>query len=84
MEVDYKVHEFVILFAEKDTIDSQNINNKFGVKYYLNLFLVDEEDRCYIKQQEMMLYRLKKETFLMFTERKEQIRIFQNFLKRFS
>ncbi|WZZ86849.1 hypothetical protein YC2023_115428 [Brassica napus] len=63
MEVDYKVHEFVILFARKDTIDSQNINNKFSVKYYLNLFLVDEEDRCYIKQQEMMLYRLREETF---------------------
>ncbi|KAG2238645.1 hypothetical protein Bca52824_092136 [Brassica carinata] len=63
MEVDYKVHEFVILFAGKDTIDSQNINNKFSVKYYLNLFLVDKEDRCYIKQQEMTLYKLKEETF---------------------
>ena len=51
--INYKVHEFAILFAGKDTIDSQNINNKFSVKYYLNLFLVDKEDRCYIKQQEM-------------------------------
>ena len=38
MEVDYKVHEFIILFAGKDTLDSQNINNKFIVKYNLNLF----------------------------------------------
>ncbi|KAG9451449.1 hypothetical protein H6P81_011414 [Aristolochia fimbriata] len=35
-----------------------NINNKFSVKYYLNLVLVDEEDRRYFKQQEVTLYRL--------------------------
>ncbi|CDY51176.1 BnaC06g02400D [Brassica napus] len=28
---------------------------RWSVKYYLNLFLVDEEDRCYIKQKEMTL-----------------------------
>ncbi|XP_010445889.1 PREDICTED: vacuolar protein sorting-associated protein 26A-like [Camelina sativa] len=38
-----------------------NINNKFSVKYYLNLVLVDEEDRRYFKQQEITLYRLKEE-----------------------
>uniref|UniRef100_A0A803KWW8 Uncharacterized protein n=1 Tax=Chenopodium quinoa TaxID=63459 RepID=A0A803KWW8_CHEQI len=36
----------------------RNINNKFSVKYYLNLVLVDEEDRRYFKQQEITLYRL--------------------------
>ncbi|TYH62697.1 hypothetical protein ES332_D07G137900v1 [Gossypium tomentosum] len=36
----------------------QNINNKFSVKYYLNLVLVDEEDRRYFKQQEITMYRL--------------------------
>ncbi|KAF8009425.1 hypothetical protein BT93_J0422 [Corymbia citriodora subsp. variegata] len=36
----------------------RNINNKFSVKYYLNLVLVDEEDRRYFKQQEMTVYRL--------------------------
>lgn len=36
----------------------QNVNNKFSVKYYLNLVLVDEEDRRYFKQQEITLYRL--------------------------
>ncbi|AED96373.1 putative vacuolar protein sorting protein 26 related protein [Arabidopsis thaliana] len=40
----------------------KNINNKFSVKYYLNLVLVDEEDRRYFKQQEITLYRLKEET----------------------
>ncbi|KAI7740704.1 hypothetical protein M8C21_023515 [Ambrosia artemisiifolia] len=34
-----------------------NINNKFSVKYYLNLVLVDEEDRRYFKQQEITIYR---------------------------
>jgi vacuolar protein sorting-associated protein 26 len=35
----------------------RNINNKFSVKYYLNLVLVDEEDRRYFKQQEINLWR---------------------------
>ncbi|GAA0160741.1 membrane traffic protein [Lithospermum erythrorhizon] len=35
-----------------------NINNKFSVKYYLNLVLVDEEDRRYFKQQEITMLRL--------------------------
>ncbi|CAN1228085.1 Vacuolar protein sorting-associated protein 26A [Linum grandiflorum] len=36
----------------------RNINNKFSVKYYLNLVLVDEEDRRYFKQQEITIYRM--------------------------
>ncbi|XP_026427660.1 vacuolar protein sorting-associated protein 26B-like [Papaver somniferum] len=36
----------------------RNINNKFSVKYYLNLVLVDEEDRRYFKQQEINVFRL--------------------------
>jgi len=35
----------------------KNVNNKFSVKYFLNLVLVDEEDRRYFKQQEIQLYR---------------------------
>jgi vacuolar protein sorting-associated protein 26 len=35
----------------------KNIHNKFSVKYYLNLVLVDEEDRRYFKQQEIYLWR---------------------------
>ncbi|CAL1366677.1 unnamed protein product [Linum trigynum] len=36
----------------------RNISNKFSVKYYLNLVLVDEEGRRYFKQQEITVYRL--------------------------
>jgi len=35
----------------------RNIHNKFSVRYYLNLVLVDEEDRRYFKQQEIILWR---------------------------
>lgn len=35
-----------------------NVHNKFGVKYSLNLVLVDEEDRRYFKQQEITLFRI--------------------------
>lgn len=35
----------------------KNVHNKFTVKYYLNLVLVDEEDRRYFKQQEIILRR---------------------------
>ncbi|EFJ08889.1 hypothetical protein SELMODRAFT_158309 [Selaginella moellendorffii] len=35
----------------------RNINNKFSVRYYLNLVLVDQEERRYFKQQEMLLFR---------------------------
>eukprot|EP00992_Anisonema_acinus_P011601 TRINITY_DN7555_c0_g1_i1.p1 TRINITY_DN7555_c0_g1~~TRINITY_DN7555_c0_g1_i1.p1 ORF type:complete len:230 (+),score=51.33 TRINITY_DN7555_c0_g1_i1:320-1009(+) len=34
-----------------------HVCNKFSTKYYLNLVLVDEEDRRYYKQQELMLWR---------------------------
>jgi len=37
----------------------KNVQNKFSVKYFLNLVLVDEEDRRYFKQQEMTIYRKK-------------------------
>ncbi|KAK9833956.1 hypothetical protein WJX74_010963 [Apatococcus lobatus] len=35
----------------------KTVHNKFSVKYFLNLVLVDEEDRRYFKQQEIQLYR---------------------------
>lgn len=34
-----------------------HVCNKFSIKYYLNLVLVDEEDRRYYKQQEIILWR---------------------------
>ncbi|KAI7691469.1 hypothetical protein SSS_00790 [Sarcoptes scabiei] len=35
----------------------KDINKKFSVRYYLNLVLVDEEERRYFKQQEITLWR---------------------------
>jgi len=37
----------------------KNVQNKFSVKYFLSLVLVDEEDRRYFKQQEIFLWRKK-------------------------
>jgi len=34
-----------------------NVHNKFSVKYYLNLVLVDDDDRRYFKQHEIVLWR---------------------------
>ena len=33
------------------------VNSAFSVKYFLNLVLVDEEDRRYFKQQEVVFWR---------------------------
>ena len=35
----------------------RSIANMFSVKYFLNLVLIDEEDRRYFKQQEVQLWR---------------------------
>lgn len=37
----------------------KNIQNKFSVKYYINLIIVDEEERRYFKKQEIFLWRKK-------------------------
>jgi len=34
-----------------------NVNNKFSCKFYVNLVLVDEDERRYFKQQEIILWR---------------------------
>mmetsp|Transcript_8897 Transcript_8897/g.13283 ORF Transcript_8897/g.13283 Transcript_8897/m.13283 type:complete len:266 (-) Transcript_8897:166-963(-) len=52
----------------------KNVHNKFTVKYYLNLVLVDEEDRRYFKQQEIILRRKRlsgKKPFIKRTEQKQ-------------
>lgn len=56
----------------------RDINKKFSVKYYLNLVLMDEEDRRYFKQQVRLLvinhskkrrfYRLKERFLKLFRE----------------
>jgi len=35
----------------------KEVNKKFSVRYYLNLVLIDQEDRRYFKQQEITLWR---------------------------
>lgn len=42
----------------------RDINKKFSVRYYLNLVLVDEEERRYFKQQVKIIYRLQWLPFL--------------------
>jgi len=37
----------------------RNIHNKFSLKYYLNLILIDEDEKRYFKQQEITLWRKK-------------------------
>jgi len=48
-------------FAQKGKLTPtyMAIHKKFSVKFFLNLVLVDEEDRRYFKQQEIVLYREK-------------------------
>lgn len=35
----------------------ENIHNRLSVKYWINLVLIDEEDRRYFKQTEITIYR---------------------------
>jgi len=44
-------------FELTPTYKSSALQNRFSVKYFLNLVLVDEEDRRYFKQQEVGLWR---------------------------
>jgi len=37
-----------------------NINNKFTVQYFLNLVLIDVEERRYFKQHEISMMRVAK------------------------
>ncbi|XP_667470.1 vps26 protein [Cryptosporidium hominis TU502] len=37
----------------------KNLQNKLSVRYFLNLIIVDEEDRRYFKRQEITLWRKK-------------------------
>jgi len=46
----------------------KNINNKFSVKYALNMVLVDEEDRRYFKQTDVYLWRERPENLLSTTK----------------
>ena len=50
---------FLSPWSEELTPTYKDVANKFSVRYFLNLVLVDEEDRRYFKQQEITLYRSK-------------------------
>ncbi|KXS17220.1 putative PEP8-vacuolar protein sorting/targeting protein [Gonapodya prolifera JEL478] len=39
----------------------RDVNKRFSTRYYLNLVLIDEENRRYFKQQEVTIYRVKGE-----------------------
>ena len=47
----------LFLSDAKLTPTYDNVNNMFSVRYFLNLVLVDQEDRRYFKQQEITLHR---------------------------
>lgn len=36
----------------------RDVNKKFSIRYYLNLVLIDEENRRYFKQQVSSLFRI--------------------------
>ena len=36
----------------------REVNKKFSARYYLNLVLIDEENRRYFKQQEITIHRI--------------------------
>jgi len=51
---------FRLFLAGFDLIPTyKHINNKFSLKYYLNLVIIDDEDRRYFKQTEIVLWRKK-------------------------
>ncbi|GKF36576.1 vacuolar protein sorting-associated protein 26A, partial [Tanacetum coccineum] len=53
--------------AKFELMDGAPVRDHVSVKYYLNLVLVDEEDRRYFKQQEITIYRTA-ETSSLFTK----------------
>ncbi|CAB1352363.1 unnamed protein product, partial [Coregonus sp. 'balchen'] len=47
----------LFLAGNEITPTMRDINKKYSVRYYLNLVLIDEEERRYFKQQEIPLWR---------------------------
>jgi len=53
-----KVFQFVFFLGGYDlTPTMKDVQRKFSVRYFLNLVLIDEEERRYFKQQEIVLWR---------------------------
>ncbi|RNA24133.1 vacuolar sorting-associated 26B-like [Brachionus plicatilis] len=59
------------------TPSMRDVQKKFSVKYYLNLVLVDEEERRYFKQQEIVLWR-KADKYKSKQERSDQMQVYES------
>lgn len=55
----------------------RDVQKKFSCKYYLNLVLVDEEERRYFKQQEIILWR-KADKYKSKQERADQMQVYES------
>ena len=55
----------------------RDVHKKFSCKYYLNLVLVDEEERRYFKQQEIVLWR-KADKYKSKQERTDQMQVYES------
>lgn len=55
----------------------RDVQKKFSCKYYLNLVLVDEEERRYFKQQEIILWR-KADKYKSKQERSDQMQVYES------
>jgi hypothetical protein len=55
----------------------RDVQKKFSCKYYLNLVLVDEEERRYFKQQEIVLWR-KADKYKSKQERADQMQVYES------
>lgn len=55
----------------------RDVQKKFSCKYYLNLVLVDEEERRYFKQQEIVLWR-KADKYKSKQERSDQMQVYES------
>lgn len=64
----------LFLSAYNLTPTMRDIQKKFSCKYYLNLVLVDEEERRYFKQQEIILWR-KADKYKSKQERSDQMQV---------
>lgn len=66
----------LFLGAYNLTPTMRDIQKKFSCKYYLNLVLVDEEERRYFKQQEIVLWR-KADKYKSKQERSDQMQVYE-------
>jgi vacuolar protein sorting-associated protein 26 len=67
----------LFLGAYELTPTMRDIQKKFSCKYYLNLVLVDEEERRYFKQQEIVLWR-KADQYKSKQERTDQMQVYES------